>query len=289
MATHLHDFFSQDLVLEKEATGIDGDTWMYHLPDERFGIITPLQGSCQIEGRDGHGRRSATLVPGEICRIAPDHHVRLAPMPPRRLPFKVVCIQLPLTILQRTLDAHPAAPVRDVAELHTLRAFDPHIASMAPVLLHAWQTGAGKPYAVAAAHYLAEYLLHPPRAAAPGGGGLSAEQLCTVRAYMERRLAENITLNQLAGEAHLSRYHFLRRFTAATGRTPMRYLTGLRIDAARHLLAAGRDPVAQVGRACGFPNPANFARAFRKHVGCSPSEYRQRGYGDPLPLAADRR
>ncbi|MEU5974910.1 AraC family transcriptional regulator [Streptomyces sp. NPDC047315] len=283
MAAQLHDFRWQELVLEKEATGIDGDAWAYRIPDERFGIITPLQGSCLIQGRDGHGRRSATLMPGEICRIAPNNHVRLGRTPPRRLPFTVVCIQLPLPILQHTLDAHPTAPVRDVAELHTLRAFDPHIASMAPVLLNAWRTGAGQPYAVAAAHYLAQYLLHPFRAASPGAGGLSAEQLFTVRTYMERRLSENITLNELAGQAHLSRYHFLRRFSVATGKTPMQYLTGLRMDAARHLLAAGRDPINQVGRVCGFPNPANFARAFRKHVGCSPSEYRQRGRYPSVP------
>lgn len=283
MNARLHDYSWQELVLEKETTDSDGDAWVYRLPDERFGIITPLQGSCQIEGVDGHGRRRATLMPGEICRAAPNNPVRLGRTPPRRLPFRVACIQLPLTILQCTLDAHPAAPIRDVSELHTLCAFDPHIASMAPVLLHAWQTGAGDHYAVAAAHYLAEYLLHPFSAAPSGTGGLSPDQLLAVRTYMERNLSENITLDQLAGEARLSRYHFLRRFSVATGKTPMQYLTALRIDAARHLLAAGDDPISQVGRLCGFPNPENFARVFRKHVGCSPSEYRQRGQHPASP------
>ncbi|MGP4052087.1 helix-turn-helix domain-containing protein [Streptomyces sp. 2A115] len=93
---------------------------------------------------------------------------------------------------------------------------------------------------------------------------------------MDENLSADITLDQLAKEAHLSRYHFLRRFSATTGKTPMQYLTELRIDAARHLLAVDRERISQVGRRCGFPNPENFARVFRKHVGCSPSQYRQR-------------
>ncbi|MFJ7085933.1 helix-turn-helix domain-containing protein [Streptomyces griseus] len=272
------DFSWQDLVLEIETTESDGDSWGYQLPDEQFGIITLLRGSCRIEGRDGHGRRSTTLMPGEIGRIAPNNPVRLHRMPPNRLPFTMVSIQLPLDILQRTIDTYPAASVRNVSELHTLRAFDPHIASMAPVLLQAWQTGAGESYAEAAAHYLAEYLMHPFHTAAPGQGGLSAEQMLTVRTYMETNMSENITLNQLAAEARLSKYHFVRRFSVATGKTPMQYLTGLRIDAARQLLVMSSYPIYRVGRRCGFPNPENFARVFRKHVGCSPSEYRKRGW-----------
>lgn len=283
MTAQLNGSFWRELVLEREATDDDGDTWVYQLPEERFGIITPLQGACRIEGRDGRGRRSVTLVPGEICRIAPNNPVRLSRKPPGRPPFKVACIQLPVATLQRSLDAHPTAPVRDVSALHTLRAFDPHIASMAPMLLHAWQTGAEESYAVAAAHYLAEYLIHPVQTESPGTGGLSPEQLLGVRNYMELHMSENITLNQLAGEARLSRYHFLRRFSAATGKTPMQYLTGLRIDAARHLLTADTDPISQIGRLCGFPSPENFARVFRKHMGCSPSEYRQRVECPPLP------
>ncbi|WP_413754956.1 helix-turn-helix domain-containing protein [Streptomyces sp. MMBL 11-3] len=276
MTAPLRGFTWQELVLEKEITDNDSDVWVYQLPDEWLGIITPLQGSFHVEGRDSYGRRSATLVLGEICRIAPNNLVRLSRTPPRRLPFKVACIQLPTAIFQRTQEVCSAGPLRDVSELHTLHAFDPHIASMARVLLHARQTGAGEDFAAAAAQYLAEYLLHPFRSATAGTGGFSPEQLLSLRAYMEMHLSENITLDQLAKEARLSRYHFLRRFSVTTGKTPMRYLTELRIDAARHLLTAGSDPISQVGRLCGFPNPENFARVFRRHVDCSPSEYRQR-------------
>jgi AraC-like DNA-binding protein len=148
---------------------------------------------------------------------------------------------------------------------------------MAQALLHARKTGAGERYAMSAAHYLAEYLLHPRRDASPRTGGLSPEQLQTVTTFMSANFSSNITLDQLAKEAGLSRYHFLRRFSAATGKTPLQNLTELRLEAACHLLAVDNDPVSQVGRRCGFPNPEHFARVFRKHVGCAPSQYRQQG------------
>ncbi|MFE0420712.1 helix-turn-helix domain-containing protein [Streptomyces tendae] len=148
---------------------------------------------------------------------------------------------------------------------------------MAEALLQARKTGAGERYTQSAAHYLAEYLLHPRRDTSPSAGGLSPEQLQTVTAFMRSNFSSSITLDRLAEEAGISRYHFLRRFSAATGKTPRQYLTELRIEAACYLLAVDNDPVSQVGRRCGFPNPEHFARVFRKHMGCAPSQYRKQG------------
>ncbi|WP_416972674.1 helix-turn-helix domain-containing protein [Streptomyces sp. 4F14] len=276
----------QKLIVEERVAGHDSDTWTYQLPDQWFGIVTPIRGVCQIEGRENHGWLRTTLGPGEVCLVAPNNLVRLSRTPPRRLPFEVVHIQLSVEVLQRALDTHTAASVRDVSELQTLRAFDPHVASMAQTLLHARKTGAGERYDLSAAHYLAEYLLHPRHDASPRTGGLSPEQLQTVTTFMSANFSSSITLDQLAKEAGLSRYHFLRRFSAATGKTPLQYLTELRIEAACYLLTVDNDPVSQVGRRCGFPNPEHFARVFRKHVGCAPSQYRQQGQRVSSPSAA---
>lgn len=277
MITTCRDQSSQGLVVEERAAGHDSETWTYQLPDQWFGIVTPVRGVCRIEGRENNGWSKTSLGPGEVCQVAPSNLIRISRTPPRRLPFEVVHVQLSLEVLQRVLDTYTTAPVRDVSELQTLRAFDPHVASMARTLLHAQKTGAGQRYILSAAYYLAEYLIHPRRDAAPRAGGLGPEQLQTVTAFMSANLSWNITLDQLAKEAGLSRYHFLRRFSAATGKTPLQYLTELRIEAACYLLTVENDPVSQVGRRCGFPHPEHFARVFRKHVGCAPSQYRQQG------------
>ncbi|MGV9853525.1 helix-turn-helix domain-containing protein [Streptomyces sp. NPDC003442] len=247
-------------------------------PDEWFVIVAPLRGSCQIEGQDAYGRRTVSLVPGEISLIAPRNPVRLGHSPARRTAFEVACIRLSTQVLRHAFDMQPVkSGVGDPMELHTLRAFDPHVASMAPLLLSALAAGASVNYLISAARYLAMHLVHPQSDVTQRRGGLTPEQLRTVTAYMNEHMNSDITLARLAEIVMLSRYHFIRQFSAATGKTPLRYLTELRIQAARQLLASdGNEPVSQVGRRCGFPNPANFARVFRKNVGCSPSQYRQR-------------
>ncbi|WP_333753964.1 hypothetical protein, partial [Streptomyces sp. IBSBF 2394] len=170
----------QKLVVEEQAAGHDSGTWTYQLPDQWFGIVTPIRGVCQIESRDNHGWRRTTLMPGEVCRVAPNNLIRLSRTPPRRLPFEVVYVLLSVEVLQWALETHSTTPVSDVSELQTLRTFDPHVASMAQALLQARKTGTGERYAQSAAHYLAEYLLHPRRDASPPTGGLSPEQLQTV-------------------------------------------------------------------------------------------------------------
>ncbi|CCH31637.1 hypothetical protein BN6_43550 [Saccharothrix espanaensis DSM 44229] len=65
-------------------------------------------------------------------------------------------------------------------------------------------------------------------------------------AVMRERLDQPLTLADVAAEAHLSPYHFIRVFRAATGLTPRRYLTRLRIEQARRLLSDNTLTVGQV-------------------------------------------
>ncbi|MFC8194059.1 helix-turn-helix domain-containing protein [Streptomyces sp. NPDC060006] len=278
----------QALTVEKQVSSGNSDTLLYQLPADWFSILTLLRGSCRIEGQDSHGRRSIAFVPGDICRIAPNNLIRLSPTPPSRRPFEVACIRLPAEVLRSEMDTRPDIATQDLSALQTLRFFDPHIASMAPALLGARNAGADDHYATSAAHYLAAYLLHPQRSTPSRSGCLSPEQQRAVTAYMHEHLASAITLDHLAKEAVLSRYHFIRRFAATTGKTPLQYLTELRIDTARQHLAVGSEPISQVGRRCGFPSPENFARVFRKHVGCSPSQYRRRATHSGLRTETER-
>ncbi|AXK31890.1 AraC family transcriptional regulator [Streptomyces armeniacus] len=274
---HLSPFW-RSLTVERHPTPENGSAAEHRAPDGWFGIVTPVRGSCRIEGHDGGGLRRTTLVPGEICRLAPGNLVRLSRKPPRHQPFAVASVGLSAAVLRYSAEAHPATAGRDrdLASLHTLRAFDPHVASMASVLLRARAAGAGDDYADGAARYLAAHLLHAYGEATPSAHGLNAEQLRAVTSYMRENLAADITLDHLAKQARMSRYHFIRRFTATTGQTPLRYLTQRRIETARHLLVLDADPIADIARRCGYPRRESFARAFRTHTGCSPSQYRKR-------------
>lgn len=80
----------------------------------------------------------------------------------------------------------------------------------------------------------------------------------------------------LAERAGLSPRHFARLFHAEVGVTPAAWVETARIAAARELLEAGGEAPKQVAARCGFANADTLRRAFVRHVGVTPAEYRRR-------------
>jgi AraC family transcriptional regulator, transcriptional activator FtrA len=89
------------------------------------------------------------------------------------------------------------------------------------------------------------------------------------------RLPARITLDDLAGHAHLSSRSFTRHFRRATGTSPGRWLLDQRIRASLALLEAGELPVEHVGAAVGIPSPAAYRRHFARTMGLAPAAYRR--------------
>jgi AraC family transcriptional regulator len=83
-----------------------------------------------------------------------------------------------------------------------------------------------------------------------------------------------INLDQLAAEACLSKYHFLRLFRMAFGLSPYQYMQHLRIEKARALLAGTAMPVTDVAMLLGFCNSQSFSRLFFQRMGLYPTQYR---------------
>jgi AraC family transcriptional activator FtrA len=89
------------------------------------------------------------------------------------------------------------------------------------------------------------------------------------------RLGEPITVGALARVAFMSPRNFSRRFTAATGTPPARWLLEQRLLASLPLLESSDLPVEEVGRRVGFPTPAAFRRHFTRARGIPPSAHRR--------------
>ncbi|WGW11349.1 AraC family transcriptional regulator [Saxibacter everestensis] len=81
------------------------------------------------------------------------------------------------------------------------------------------------------------------------------------------------TVDLLANLGAMSRSVFAERFRAALGRTPASYVTEVRMDAAKGMLAAGRS-VSDVSRSAGYASDEGFSRAFRRSTGMTPSAWR---------------
>ncbi|MCL4114105.1 UNVERIFIED_CONTAM: hypothetical protein GTU68_023286 [Idotea baltica] len=80
----------------------------------------------------------------------------------------------------------------------------------------------------------------------------------------------------LASRVALSERHFVRRFTTEVGMSPAKYVSHVRVDAARHELERSSDTVAAIARRCGFGTAETLRRSLHRHLGVSPEGYRQR-------------
>lgn len=93
-------------------------------------------------------------------------------------------------------------------------------------------------------------------------------------AFLREHFAEEITLDDVACEAALSRFHFCRLFHRETGVLFHEYLHELRVTRAKALLADRHLTVSEVAYTVGFNDLSHFDRTFRRIVGRSPTEYR---------------
>lgn len=99
-----------------------------------------------------------------------------------------------------------------------------------------------------------------------------------VRAALERMrasYAEELSVDDLAKSAGMSRFHFSRLFREEVGDAPYKHLLKLRVARAAELLRGGRHTVTEAALAVGFRDMSRFARAFRAELGQSPSELRR--------------
>lgn len=106
-------------------------------------------------------------------------------------------------------------------------------------------------------------------------GGLASWQERRTTEYLADNLAEDVTLDTLAGVAGLSTFHFARQFKLSTGLPPYAYLRRLRCERAKELLTGTDLPVTEIAAQVGYETPQASARMFRAEVGASPSRYRR--------------
>jgi transcriptional regulator GlxA family with amidase domain len=87
--------------------------------------------------------------------------------------------------------------------------------------------------------------------------------------------AADHSVASLAERMDLSPRHFARLFRSEVGITPASWVEEARVNAARRYLEQGREPK-QVAAHCGFADADTLRRAFVRHVGVTPAEYRKR-------------
>jgi transcriptional regulator GlxA family with amidase domain len=97
--------------------------------------------------------------------------------------------------------------------------------------------------------------------------------------WIEGHCARPITVDDIAQSVSMGERTFLRHFTAETGMPPSEYLLRTRLDIACRLLITTTLPIDKVARRCGMRSGTGLAKIFRRRLGISATDYRDRGSG----------
>ena len=98
------------------------------------------------------------------------------------------------------------------------------------------------------------------------------KQVIRAKQYIDQHYAQPITVEDMAGEAFYSKFHFIRLFKTMYGVTPYQYLRSFRVEKAKKLLLKGQSATVACN-AVGFDSASSFAALFRKATGTSPSGF----------------
>ncbi|MFT3740659.1 MAG: GyrI-like domain-containing protein [Breznakibacter sp.] len=94
--------------------------------------------------------------------------------------------------------------------------------------------------------------------------------------YIESNLDKQFTLDELAGEANFSKFHFHRIFQALVGETPFQFITRVRLEKAAALITTSFElSIADIATRCGFTDKSVFSRNFKNHFQTSPTQYKR--------------
>lgn len=94
--------------------------------------------------------------------------------------------------------------------------------------------------------------------------------------FIKEHFEESIPLDRLAEISGYSKQFLIRKFKRSYNKTPLEYITHLRLNKAKSLLIDTTQPISEIAEKCGFENQYYFSNVFKRKVGLSPLKYRQK-------------
>ena len=105
---------------------------------------------------------------------------------------------------------------------------------------------------------------------------ITGNRQCTsVKRYIDLHFKEALTLEQLAEDAHMSKYYLSHAFKREYGISPINYMISRRIEESKYLLTETDLSMSQIAQLLGFSSLSYFSQVFHRTQGVSPKEYRQ--------------
>jgi AraC-like DNA-binding protein len=93
--------------------------------------------------------------------------------------------------------------------------------------------------------------------------------------FMQQEFHRSPTLDEIAEKAHLSPFHFHRRFTELLGQTPKHFLLACQIQQAKRMLMERKHALSNIASECGFAHQSHFTSRFKQATGLTPTRWRR--------------
>lgn len=97
---------------------------------------------------------------------------------------------------------------------------------------------------------------------------------------LEKQYHQNVRLDDVSTILGVSKYHLIKLFKETTGKTPIQYLTKIRLEKAMELLRSTNLPIEEIGHQIGFSNANYFIKVFRSSIGMPPGQFRNQRFPD---------
>ncbi len=245
-------------------------------PVAEHAIVLVTRGEADMESGSEGSWTSAAYRPGTIAMTAPNRPTRLRWRTVSPDPHENIQVYLPAGTITRMVEELWDRDPRHMPLPDTLATTDPLLEQTMLTLFQAAQNGVPDLYAETAVEFIAAHTLmqHGSLPPTPTFGN-DDQRIRRARTFLRENLHLPLTLAEIASEASMSRYHFVGVFQAQTGETPYRYLSGLRIERAKHQLQHASATISEIAGQCGFTSSAYFSTVFRRQTGYTPSAYRR--------------
>jgi AraC family transcriptional regulator len=241
-------------------------------------VIMAYNGTMQrMERRSGRSVATGTFRRGVVI-IIPEGSSSRWDIPK---PVDVVQLYLPHTTLKRVADEAETATPIDLLE----RTAHPDPITSRLLLSTADVLEGNAALDTLFRHQLTDLLATRLLAAHTGSpttfqptmGGLSPKVLLRAIERLRSDSDADVSLDALASDAGLSRFHFCRAFKESTGFSPHAWLRQHRLKQAMNMLRDTDASIAMVAAELGYASQTAFAAAFRRLTGEAPSDWRRRG------------
>ena len=123
--------------------------------------------------------------------------------------------------------------------------------------------------------HLQESPADAPSASGVRQRGLARWQSRAAIEYINAHLASKLTVAEIAKVVCLCKSHFSRAFKVSHGVSPWAYIIMARVERAKRMIRATREPLSEIASACGFADQAHLCRVFRRWVGVTPGIWRR--------------